>query len=142
MKKRTILLLSLCLLFAFPAVPLLPAGAAAARKVDIDLTKFSATMVYAEVFNMLISPETYEGKTIRVRGDFYVFERENGTSFACIIQDATACCAQGLSFSLRGNPTYPQDYPSEYSTITLVGTYHQYEADGLNYIELIDCVLE
>ena len=115
-------------------------------KVDVDLTRMSATMVYAEVFNMLIAPEYYEGKTVRMRGLFDVFEYErNGKqhrSFFCIVQDATACCAQGLEFSLAGNYAYPTDYPARYTMITVRGRFYQYEQDGLTYMLLVNCVIE
>ena len=36
------------------------------RKVDVDLTDMSATMVYSEVFDMVNKPDEYIGKTIKV----------------------------------------------------------------------------
>ena len=30
--------------------------------VDLDLTKLSATMVYSEIYNMMVSPDKYVGK--------------------------------------------------------------------------------
>ena len=67
------------------------ARGAGARKsdVDIDLTRYSATMLYAEVFNMMMEPERYEGKKIRMAGTFDMFEYEadgrTHQSYACII---------------------------------------------------------
>ncbi len=116
------------------------------ERVDVDLTRLSSTMVYGEVFNMLIDPESYEGKSVRMKGLFYVYEydgsRTGERTYACVIQDATACCAQGLAFTLSGKHSYPQDYPELYSTITVRGRFHQYEKDGLTYTELVDGVLE
>lgn len=111
-------------------------------RVDVDLTKLSSTMVYAEVFNMLIDAESYEGKTVRMRGLFYVYEHEGSNVYACVIQDATACCAQGLAFTLSGNHRYPEDFPEVYATVTVRGRFHQYEKDGLTYTALVDGVLE
>ena len=42
----------------------------------VDLTRLSATMVYAEVFNMMVEPENYVGKTIKMNGLFYVYPDE------------------------------------------------------------------
>ncbi len=92
---------------------------------------------------MMMEPDRYEGKKIRMHGTFDVFEYEDGgkkhRSFACIIQDATACCAQGMEFVLK-NPdaTYPADYPQINSEITVVGRYHVETVDGLSYIKLVD----
>ncbi len=113
------------------------------KSADVDLTRMSSTMIYAKVFDMLINPQNYEGKKVRMHGNFDVFEYEEGgmqhRSFACIVQDATACCAQGMEFELKGNPVYPQDYPARYAEITISGTFHQFEEDGLNRILITDC---
>ena len=39
-------------------------------KVDIDLTRMSGTMVYAQVFQMVTEPEKYVGKRIKMKGVF------------------------------------------------------------------------
>lgn len=46
-------------------------------QIDIDLTKMSSTMVFTEVFNMLMSPEEYTNKTIKAKGNFQVYESDN-----------------------------------------------------------------
>lgn len=48
-------------------------AAQAAQKIDVDLTKLSSTLVYAEVFNMLYSPEDYVGKTVKMNGAFSLY---------------------------------------------------------------------
>ena len=108
-------------------------------KVDIDMTKMSATMIYAEVFNMLIMPEEYTNKLIKVSGNFQVFEDEQngGRYFAIIIPDATKCCQQGIEFVWQGEHFYPSDYPQIGQEITITGTYNCIEnADGLTYTYL------
>ena len=137
------------LLFAFIALCITLTLAYAQKKTsakksaDVDLTRMSSTMIYAKVFDMLINPQNYEGKKIRMHGIFDVFEYEEAgvkhRSFACIVQDATACCAQGMEFQLKGNPSYPQDYPARNAEITISGTFHQFEEDGLNRILIADC---
>ena len=136
------ILIMLCAL-SFPCFAQKKNGAK--KTAEVDLTRMSATMVYAKVFDMLINPDSYEGRKIRIKGMFDVFEFEqNGSmrrSFACIVQDATACCAQGMEFILAGNPSYPSGYPDRYAEITISGTFHQFEEDGLNRILLTDCTL-
>ena len=40
-----------------------------AGKVDVDLTVLSSTMVYSEVYNMLLfTPDSYLGKTVKMMG--------------------------------------------------------------------------
>lgn len=113
------------------------------QKVDVDLSRLSGIMVYSEVYNMMFEPEKYAGKTVRMKGMFYaVTEDRPRPVFACIVQDATACCMQGLEFRLKGNYKYPKDYPPIFSEITVVGTFF-YENDGwFVNIGLKDAVLE
>ncbi len=103
--------------------------------VDFDLTKMSATMIYSTVFDMLIASEDYEGKTIKIKGLFNVYDNEeNGQRyFAVVVPDATACCQQGLEFVWLGDHTYPADYPAIDSEITVTGTYTTEEEDGISY---------
>ena len=106
----------------------------------VDLTRMSPTMVYAEVFNMMVEPENYVGKTVKMNGMFYVYpdEKKDSYTFACIIMDATACCAQGIEFRLRGEHAYPADYPEPNTNITVQGTFYTYEEDGFTHTLLID----
>ena len=57
-------------------------------------------MVYATVYQMMMEPEQYEGKTIRIDGNYYISKDEatGNTYHFCVIKDALACCAQGLEF--------------------------------------------
>ena len=121
-----------------------PAEAAPAVKrdpgaVDVDLTQLSSTMVYSEVYAMMVEPEQYVGKTVKMRGLFATQEYNGERLYACVVQDATACCAQGLEFETAEKLTYPDDYPEPGSEITVVGTFDSYqeEVDGNYYIYLV-----
>ena len=106
--------------------------------VDVDLTILSATMVYSEVYNMMTSPQDYMGKTVKMRGTFdcYHDEATDRYYFACIIKDATACCAQGIEFELSGAHSYPNDYPSIGDTICVVGVFDTYREGDYTYCTL------
>ena len=119
-----------------------------AESTLVDLTALSSTMVYAEVFAMMSSPEDYVGKTVKMQGIFSKGQlyaagslNDGGTVFACVIQDATACCAQGIPFELAGDYTYPQDYPELGDTITVVGTFEIHEQEGMEFCRLRDAEL-
>ena len=117
--------------------------------IDVDLTKFSSTMVYSEVYNMMYTPDDYIGKTVKMKGQFaigYVYNTdgtpdESTARFACVIADATACCSQGLEFILTGEHTYPNDYPEVGSEITVTGTFELYTENGFQYCRLADATL-
>ena len=108
-------------------------------KIDLDLTKMSATMIYTTVFDMLIMPEEYQNKNIKVSGFFYVFVNEliGEKYFAVIIPDATQCCQQGLEFIWMGDHNYPQDYPEIGQEIEITGRYQITEnEEGVTYTYL------
>ena len=44
---------------------------------DIDLTKLSATMVFSEVYNIMVNPDSCMGKTIRMKGACGDLSRRN-----------------------------------------------------------------
>ena len=96
-----------------------------ARKADVDLSGLNSLMAYTGVFNILSTPEAYEGKTIKLRGEFDTFQdSETGDRyFGVIVSDASACCATGLDFVLRGDRRYPEDYPKVGAEVTIVGTF-------------------
>ncbi|MBR0082164.1 MAG: hypothetical protein IJP98_05445 [Clostridia bacterium] len=106
--------------------------------VDVDLTALSSTMVYSEVYNMVCSPEDYLGKIVKMDGAFayYHDEATDNYYFACIIQDATACCAQGIEFVLTDDYSYPADYPEAGDEICVVGTFDTYMEGEYTYCTL------
>ena len=108
---------------------------------DIDLTLLSGTMVYSQVSQMIYTPDDYIGKTVKMEGTFAVYEGERQNYFACIVTDATACCANGIEFVLAGEHVYPDDYPEPGTEITVVGTFGFYEENDFLYIQLEDAQL-
>ncbi len=115
-----------------------PISADSAAGVDVDLTALSGTMVYSEVYNMMTSPENYIGKTVKMSGLFaYYHDEETGNYyFACIVQDATACCAQGIEFVLADDCVYPDDYPEVDEEICVIGVFDTYQEGSYTYCTL------
>ena len=112
-------------------------GADFADAIDVDLTQLSSTMVYSQVYDMMEEPERYIGQTVKMSGTFSVYEDESSGNiyFSCMVQDATACCAQGIEFVLS-DATYPDDYPKEGDEISVVGVFDTYEEDEYTYCTL------
>lgn len=100
-----------------------PASISDTCKIDLDLTKMSATIIYSTIFDMMMDSEKYQNKNIKVKGFFNALNDsfDNSIHFAIIIPDATACCVQGLEFIWDKNHKYPEDYPSQDQEITLTG---------------------
>lgn len=106
--------------------------------IDVDLTSLSSTMVYSEVYNMMVSPEDYIGKTVKIDGMFVSYHDETADKyyFACIISDATACCSQGIEFVLTDEYSYPDDYPEEGGAICVIGVFDTYQEGDYTYCTL------
>ena len=117
--------------------------APSADGIDVDLTALSSTMVYSEVYNMLYTPDSYIGKTVKMQGQFAYYEDPETKEqyFACIIADATACCSQGMEFVLNGEYTYPDDYPELGEEITVTGTFEVYGENEFKFCRLVDATL-
>ena len=117
--------------------------------VDVDLTVLSSTMVYSEVYNMLYNdPAHYLGKTVKAKGTFSIYQlvtdgvlQSDPVSYACIISDAAACCAEGMEFVLEGDYTYPDDYPELGAEITVIGEFQSYEENGMTWYHLANARL-
>ena len=113
--------------------------ATAGGDVDVDLTKLTSTMVYSEVYNMVSQPSEYMGKTVRMKGitSIYHDDVDNNDYYACVIQDATACCAQGIEFVLDDGK-----YPEANTEVTVVGTFSSYKIEDYEYYTLVNAVME
>lgn len=110
-------------------------------KIDVDLTKMNANMIYSYIFEMVVDPDSYTGKTIKVNGFFYSVVDDNTGEryFAVIIPDALACCKQGMEFKWVGEHTYPDDYPQQNQEITITGSYRTDIMEGdisYSYLEV------
>ena len=148
--KRNIMLLLLVLLLTLCACGNDTAGAAAApdgssaavspAAVDLDLTQLSSTMVYSEVYNIMTDPEEYVGQTIRMEGQCLsaYYEPTKTTYYSIVVQDATACCAQGIEYILPDG----QSYPADGGEATVVGRFEAYDEEGTVWYHLVDAVVE
>ena len=115
--------------------------------VDYDLTAMGSDMVFATVYQLMMAPEEYEGKIFRIEGSFYAtyYEPAQKYYFYCVIQDAAACCAQGLEFVWGdGSYIYPDEYPKEDTDIIVEGRFETYreEGDPNLYCRLADATLQ
>lgn len=109
------------------------------NQIDVDLTQLSSTMVYSEVYNMLITPDNYRGKTVKMEGQFSSAASADNSKYyyAVIIADATACCQQGIEFVLADGKTPEHEIGDE---ITVVGTFDTYQEGELTYCYLKNAV--
>lgn len=113
-------------------------------EVEVDLTTMNADMVYATVYDMTQNPGDYRGRVVRMTGPYYhsYLEETGNDYYYVIIQDATACCAQGLEFVWgAGDHAYPDDYPADGTQVVVCGRFETYEENGVHYAHLVDASL-
>ena len=86
----------------------------AGMDADIDLTLLSDTVVNAEVYNMLVVPENYTEKIVRMTGEYqeYTDEQTGELYHSCVIYDALACCQQLSVGSRHHRNSASRSWPS------------------------------
>ena len=140
MKKLIIAVLCILLLGCAYAEEETAVAEYTAEQIDLDLSVLSGTVVYAQVYNMAMDPESYVGKIVKISGYFdYFRDSETGIVYtACVIPDATACCAQGIEFVWAGEHMFPDDYPEPGVNVTATGLFETYMEGDYMYIHLTD----
>jgi hypothetical protein len=105
----------------------------------IDLTKMSSTMVYSQVNDIVMYPDQYIGKEIIMEGvnGIYTESVSGKVYYSCVIQDATACCAQGIEYQLAKGK-----YPKDGEKVRVKGIFNVYEEGGYSYCRLEKARLE
>lgn len=104
-----------------------------AKEVAYDLTAMGSEMVYAMVYQFMMNPQDYIGETIKMQGTYYSvwYEPTQKYYHYCIIQDALACCAQGMEFIWEdGSHSYPDEYPENETEVVVTGEFETYQEEG------------
>lgn len=114
--------------------------------IDYDLTQMDSNMTYATVYQLMVNPSAYEGKTVRIIGQYHgtYYEENERYYHYCIIADAIGCCSQGMEFVWEdGSHIYPDEYPEENETIIVTGTFESYheKSDVFTYVRLNNATL-
>ena len=109
-------------------------------KIDYDLTGMNYNMLSAITFEMLIEPEKYADKTVKISGQFYTEVENDIRYYSVIIWDATLCCPAGMDFIPPSTMTFPDDFPAEENQITVTGILKENAQDGnlLFYAEKVE----
>lgn len=92
------------------------------QEFDLDFTKMNYNMTSSILFEMLIEPEKYVNKSVKISGQFETAVYEGTRYFSVINWDATGCCPTGIDFIPPSTMNYPEDFPESGTTITVTGT--------------------
>lgn len=120
-----------------------PEASSDTEEVEVDLTGMSSTMVFAEVYNMMVEPDSYVGKTVRMHGELvsYPHPFSGEDCYAVIVKDALACCAQGFQFQPPEGVTLPEAG----TEVTVTGVYTLDDSlmdQGIMMCYLTECAVE
>ena len=110
-------------------------------EVDYDLTVMGADMVYATVYQMMIDPKSYIGKSFKIRGNYYSsYSKDKDVYYHfCMIKDAAACCAQGLELLWADEKmNRHKNCPEEDALVTVEGVFETYEEGPNTYGRIKD----
>ena len=105
--------------------------------IDYDLTQMNSDMVYATIYQLMMEPDSYVGSTIRIRGNYYAMWYEPTQKYYhyVLVQDAMACCAQGIEFVWEdGSHAYPEEYPADDAIVEVTGIFETYREPGDSYL--------
>lgn len=70
-----------------------------------DLTMMSETMVFAQVFSLMSSPESFQDSTYKIQGEyeFYTIPETTEVIYFIVINDALGCCPTGIEIRFPEN---------------------------------------
>lgn len=108
------------------------------EEIDVDLTQLSSTMIFAEVSHMMMSPEEYVGKTVKMSGEYYAsyYEHTDKHYHFVIIADAEACCQEGMEFILVDDHDGTDSYPTDGEKVEICGKFSSYIEMGRTYYHI------
>ena len=102
-------------------------------KIDYDLSAMNYNMLSSITFDMLVEPEKYADKTIKMSGLFYSQIHEGKRYFSVIVWDATKCCPAGMDFIPPALVKYPDDFPQQEQNITVIGKLKLNEDNSIDF---------
>ena len=116
--KRFLSVLLLMILFCFTVF-------SEAAEVDLDLTTLSGTLLTDQLAEIRADPETYAGKTLRVRGQYYAMVSGGDVQHSLIVCDECHCTEVGITM-VAGAET-EMVWPENNARIEITAVVESYE---------------
>ena len=112
-------------------------------KFDYDFTKMGQSVAYSQLVDFMNDQPSFEGKTVKITGDYYAQPSEDGknTYYYIILNDTTACCSAYIEFLTENGVDYPAKSSNPDSgdivQITASGKIGSYDEYGQKYYVLM-----
>ena len=142
------------LLFLAFCIPISSAAPKRKSQIDVNLSEMNLTMANAILSDMELNPSRYEGKTVKMKGLFYIFNdffseeekidfADEGARLGCMLPDTVGCCFKTLGFQLEKDLIAQiKIAPANYDEIIICGKFKTYDDNGDFFKGLCDCSLE
>lgn len=104
------------------------------QKIDYDLSAMNYNMFSSITYDIMLTPDKYINKRMKIKGNFDSSIYENERYFSVLIWDPTGCCPTGMDFIPPENMKYPEDFPEKDTTITVIGILQFIEIEGQKYL--------
>ena len=141
--KKIFALLSLIFVFSFSVFSEdffsvnRPKRVSSTSKVSLDFTKMNYNIASGVMFDMMISPQKYKNKTMKIHGQFYTDTHDGKRMFAILIWDLTGCCPSGMTLVPLSGMKYPSDFPKPDEYVTVTGTLEIFNFEGEDAVYLV-----
>lgn len=105
---------------------------------EVDISKFSKTAAYSELYNICMDPTNYIGKTLTIKGACESFIDSTGKTWHCLeVYDGAGCCSIGVAYEISSG-----DYPSNKTGATISGKFNYCTIDGTSFFKLSNATLK
>ena len=143
MKKVVALFLSLFVALSFCACAKAAEKGSMAEE-SFDFTAYNSLIAYSKMCEILRDSDRYVGATFKVKGRFVSYYVDSMEEYhaSVTIEDTPNCCAVGLEFVLKGEPSCPEGYPARDEIVTIEGKFETYEDKGVTYPRLIEAEIK
>lgn len=114
----------LCLMILI-SVLLMTGSLAEEASIDLDLTAFTGNILTDKVSDIRSNPASYDGMTVRIRGQYYAYGTEPDMDRSLIVCENSCCLEVGMKLlpADGADPVWPENN----QVIEIVGTVESYE---------------
>ena len=100
-------------------------GESEGDNIDVNLSALSATMLFAEITNIMNNPEAYLGQVIKIRGEYFNFYHEGSDEYIhfVLVLDEAGCCNEGFQFRVGEEFGSPEELIETEAEIEVIGVF-------------------
>lgn len=117
-----------CFLFLIMALLAWSAVGAETPEVDLDLSPLSGNILLNRLEEIRDDPESYAGRTIRVRGKYFAMLSGDSVRHTLIVCDSCLCAEIGIGMTAAAG--YEIAWPEDNQSVDILATVEIFETDA------------